>query len=48
MQTSTIFMETGDVARTLGLSAAMVRVLIARGRLTPAARTRRGVAPECP
>lgn len=38
------FLESNDVARELGLSSSMVRVLVATGRLRPSARTRRGVA----
>jgi DNA-binding transcriptional MerR regulator len=42
MQTTT-YLESSDVARELGLSAAMIRVLTAQGHLTPAATTRRGL-----
>jgi len=39
----TILWSIGDVARVLGVSTTRVRQLVAAGRLTPAARTPRGL-----
>jgi MerR-like DNA binding protein len=39
----TIFIESGDVQRMLGVSREGVFYLMRRGRLRPVARTRRGV-----
>jgi len=38
------FLESNDVAKALDLSGSTIRVLVASGRLRPAARTRRGIA----
>lgn len=43
MQTKiSLYVETADVARRLGLTSALVRWLVSRGRLIPRARTARG------
>ena len=38
-----MLLEAADVARVLGLSPSMIRVLVNAGRLRAIARTRRGV-----